>query len=64
MRDMGVRGLLIYCAETTAAATRFRSAVTAGPDDERLSDFEPRFIGTLTSRRGLRPALVVRSQRS
>ena len=26
MREMGIRGLLIYCARTTAAATRSRSA--------------------------------------
>jgi hypothetical protein len=31
MREMGVRGLLIYCCATVAAVTRSRSAATNGP---------------------------------
>ena len=43
MREQGVRGLLIYCADYRCS----HSIVINGdrwPDDARLSDIEPRFI--------------------
>ena len=42
MREMGVRGLLIYCADYRCSHS---IAVSADhwPDDLRLSDIEPRF---------------------
>jgi hypothetical protein len=42
MRDMGVRGLLVYCADPCS-----HSLAISGdrwPDDLRLSDIEPRFV--------------------
>jgi hypothetical protein len=42
MRDMGVRGLLIYCADYRCS----HSTAISGdrwPDDVRLSDIEPKF---------------------
>ena len=46
MRDMGVRGLLIYCADYRCS----HSIAISGdewPDDMRLSDIEPRLGGGL-----------------
>ena len=43
MRDMGVRGLLIYCADYRCS----HSIAISGdywPDDLRLSDIEARFV--------------------
>ena len=43
MRDMGIRGLLVYCADYRCS----HSIAISGdgwPDDVRLSDIEPRFI--------------------
>ena len=43
MREMGVRGLLIYCADYRCS----RSIAISGdpwPDDLRLSDIEVRFV--------------------
>jgi len=43
MRDMGVRGLLVCCADYR----RSHSIAISGhqwPDDLRLSDIEPRFV--------------------
>ena len=42
MRDMGVRGLLIYCADYRCSHSIAISA-DGWPDDLRLSDIEPRF---------------------
>jgi hypothetical protein len=49
MREMGVRGLLVYCADYRCSHS---IAVNADqwPDDLRLSDVEPRFALS-----GLRP---------
>ena len=44
MRDMGVRGLLIYCADYRCSHSIAISA-DAWPDDVRLSDIEARFVG-------------------
>ena len=43
MRDMGIRGLLVYCADYRCS----HSIAISGdhwPDDLRLFDVEPRFI--------------------
>lgn len=48
MRDMGVRGVLVYCCcghHVALSADRW-------PDDLRLSDLEPRFVCTACGRRG------------
>jgi hypothetical protein len=51
MRDMGVRGLLIYCSDykcghlITVSGDRW-------PDEMRLSDLEPRFICSACGKRG------------
>jgi hypothetical protein len=49
MRDMGVRGVLIYCAGCSHSL-----AVMADrwADDVRLSDIEPRFICSACGKRG------------
>ena len=43
MREMGVRGLLIYCADYRCSHSIAISG-DAWPDDLRLSDIEPRFV--------------------
>ena len=43
MRDMGVRGLLIYCADYCCSHSLAISG-DAWPDELRLSDLEPRSI--------------------
>jgi hypothetical protein len=43
MRDMGVRGLLVYCADYRCSHSIAISA-DPWPDDPRLSDIEPRFV--------------------
>jgi hypothetical protein len=50
MRDMGVRGVLIYCADYRYSHS---IAVNADqwPDDLRLSDIEARFICRWQARR-------------
>jgi hypothetical protein len=51
MREMGVRGLLVYCSDYKcsrwAAITGDRCA-----DDARLSDLEPLFVCQACGRRG------------
>jgi hypothetical protein len=51
MRDMGVRGPLIYCSDY-----KCRHLVTMSgdrwPDNMRLSDLEPRFICSASGKRG------------
>jgi hypothetical protein len=44
MRDMGVRGLLIYCSDYRCSHSIAISA-DPWPDHIRLSDLEPRFLG-------------------
>jgi hypothetical protein len=51
MRDMGVRGLLIYCSDYRCS----HSTAISGdrwPDDVRLSDIEPKFTGQACGKRG------------
>jgi hypothetical protein len=51
MREQGVRGLLMYCADYTCS----HSTAISGdrwPDDARLSDIEPRFVCTVCGKRG------------
>jgi len=47
MRDIGVRRLLVYCADYAAA-----NRGDPWPDDLRLSDIEDRFTCTACGRRG------------
>jgi hypothetical protein len=52
MRDeMGVHGVLVYCADYRGS---HRVALSADrwPDDVRLSDLEPRFVCRACGRRG------------
>ena len=51
MRDMGVRGLLIYCPDYKCS----HLITTSGdrwPDDLQLSDVEPSFTCTTCGKRG------------
>jgi hypothetical protein len=51
MRDMGVRGVLIYCADYHCSHSIAISA-DPWPDDVRLSDLEPRFVCKACGKRG------------
>jgi hypothetical protein len=51
MRDMGVRGLLIYCADYRCSHSIAISG-DAWPDDVRLSDIEDRFVCRACGKRG------------
>ena len=51
MRDMGVRGLLIYCQDYRCSHSLAISA-DRWPDDLRLSDIEPRFTCKACGHRG------------
>ena len=51
MREMGVRGLLIYCADYRCSHSIAISG-DAWPDDARLSDIEERFTCRVCGKRG------------
>ena len=51
MRDMGVRGVLVYCADHRCSHSVALSA-DRWPDDTRLSDIEPRFVCKACGKRG------------
>jgi len=51
MRDMGVRGLLIYCADYRCSHS-IASSGDQWPDDLRLSDIKPRFVCRACGKRG------------
>jgi hypothetical protein len=51
MRDMGVRGVLIYCADYRCSHSIALSA-DQWTDDLRLSDIEPRFVCQAGGKRG------------
>jgi len=51
MREMGVRGLLIYCADYRCSHSIAISG-DAWPDDARLSDIEARFLCQARGKRG------------
>ena len=51
MRDMGVRGVLIYCADYHCSHSVAISA-DHWPDDLRLSDIESRFVCKACGKRG------------
>jgi hypothetical protein len=51
MRDTGVRGILIYCADYRCSHSIAVSA-DRGPDDLRLSDIEDRFTCSACGKRG------------
>jgi hypothetical protein len=51
MRESGIRGLLVYCADHRCS----HSIAVSGdgwPDDLRLSDIEPRFVCQACGKRG------------
>ena len=50
MREMGVRGLLIYCADYRCSHSIAISG-DAWPDDARLSDIEERFTCSVCGKR-------------
>jgi len=51
MREQGVRGLLVYCADYNCSHSIAMSG-DAWPDDVRLSDLEPRFVCKACGKRG------------
>jgi hypothetical protein len=51
MRDMGVRGLLIYCSDYKCSHLVTMSG-DRWPDGMRLSDLEPRFTCSACGKRG------------
>jgi hypothetical protein len=51
MRDMGVRGILVYCADYRCSRSVAMSA-DEWPDDLRLSDIEDRFTCSACGKRG------------
>jgi hypothetical protein len=51
MRDMGVRGVLIYCSDYKCSHSIAISA-DPWPDDVRLSDLEARFVCSACGKRG------------
>ena len=51
MREMGVRGLLIYCADYRCSHSIAISG-DSWPDDARLSDIEERFTCRVCGKRG------------
>jgi hypothetical protein len=51
MRDMSVRGLLIYCSDYKCSHLVTMSG-DRWPDDMRLSDLEPRLICSSCGKRG------------
>ena len=51
MRDMGVRGLLVYCADYRCSHSIAVSA-DQWPDDLRLSDIEERSTSSICGKRG------------
>jgi hypothetical protein len=51
MRDMGIRGVLVYCADHHCSHSVALSA-DQWPDDVRLSDIEPRFVCAACGKRG------------
>jgi hypothetical protein len=51
MREMGVRGLLVYCADYRCSHSIAISG-DAWPDDAKLSDIEERFTCTACGHRG------------
>jgi hypothetical protein len=51
MRDMGVRGVLVSCADHHCSHSVALSA-DDWPDDVRLSDIEPRFVCAACGKHG------------
>jgi hypothetical protein len=51
MRDMGVRGVLVYCADHKCSHSVALGA-DGWPDEIRLSDIEPRFVCAARGKRG------------
>jgi hypothetical protein len=59
MRDMGVRGLLIYCSDYRCSHLITMSG-DSWPDDVRLSDLEPRLVCSACGNRGAVEAVMER----
>jgi len=59
LREMGVRGVLIYCADYYCSHSMAMNA-DHWPDDVRLSDIEPRFVCAACGKRGavVRPDFI------
>jgi hypothetical protein len=59
MREMGVRGVLVYCADYRCSHSIVVSA-DRWPDGMRLSDVEPRFVCSACGKRGadVRPNFI------
>jgi hypothetical protein len=51
MRDMGVRELLVYCADYQCSHS-IAGSCYGWPDDGRLSDIEHRFVCEVCGKRG------------
>jgi hypothetical protein len=51
MREMGVRGILVYCADYHCSHSLAPNA-ESWPDDVRLSDLEPRVVCCACGKRG------------
>jgi hypothetical protein len=51
MRQSGVTGVLVYCADHNCSHVATASA-EEWPDDVRLSDFEGRYVCSVCSHRG------------
>jgi hypothetical protein len=51
MREMGVRGVIVYCADYHCSHSNAISG-DRWPDDVRLSDFEPQFTFSACGKRG------------
>jgi hypothetical protein len=51
MRDMGVRGVVVYCQDYKCSHSQAISA-DQWPDDIRLSDIEQQFVCKLCGKRG------------
>ena len=51
MREMGIRGVLIYCADYQCSHSITLSA-DQWPDGLRLSDIEPQFVCSACGKRG------------
>src|SRR6266487_2402247 len=62
MREMGVRGLLVYCADYKCAHA-VRITADRWPDHIRLSDLEPLFVCQACGRRA-RPSAALQASKT
>ena len=52
MREMGVRGILVYCADYKCSHHSIAASADQWPDDVRLSDIEDHFTRSACGHRG------------